>query len=165
MSKILKLICDIIEHELDIKGQVWIYNNKINIPNDDKLYVIVSFLSEKIIGNNLKYEPNDNGGLNEIATVNTMASVTIDILSRGTAARDRKAEVLMALFSTYSQQEQEANGFNIARNGFNITNVSEAEGAAIPYRYNLTFNATYATAKTKAVDYYDTFTKELITDK
>ena len=164
MSDILKYICQIIEHELNIPGQVWIYNNKINIPNDEKLYVIVSFLTEQVIGNNVKYEPTTTG-LNEISTVNTLASITIDILSRGTAARDRKAEILMALFSTYSQQIQCANSFQIARNGFNITNVSEAEGAAIPYRYNLTFNATYATSKTKAVDYYDTFTKDLKTNE
>lgn len=165
MSNVLKLICQIIEHELAIPGQVWIYNNKINIPNDEKLYVIVSFLNEKIIGNNLHYENNANGGLNEITTVNTLASITIDILSRSTLARDRKAEVLMALFSTYSQQVQEANSFQIARNGFNITNVSEAEGPAIPNRYNLTFNVTYATSKTKQVEHYETFTTGIETDK
>lgn len=164
MSEILKIICQIIEHELNIPGQVWIYNNKINIPADEKLYVVVSFLTEKLIGNNLHYENTENG-VNEISTVNTLASIGIDILSRGTAARDRKAEILMALFGTYSQQKQEANSFQISRMGFNITNVSEAEGAAIPYRYNLTFNVTYATSKTKAVDYYDTFTTEIKTDK
>lgn len=161
MSNILKLICQIIEHELNIPGQVWIYNNKINIPSDNKLYVIVSFLNEKIIGNNVSYETNENGTLNEISKVNSLSSITIDILSRSTLARDKKSEILMALYSTYSQQIQSLNGFQIARNGFNITNVSEAEGAAIPYRYNLTFNVTYATSKTKAVDYYDEFTKEI----
>lgn len=161
MSNILKLICQIIEHELNIPGQVWIYNNKINIPADNKLYVIVSFLSEQIIGNNAFYEVNEQGSMNEVSTVNSVASITVDILSRSTLARDRKSEILMALYSMYSQQIQSLNGFQISRNGFNITNVSEAEGAAIPYRYNLTFNVTYATSKTKAVDYYDEFTKEI----
>lgn len=165
MSNILKLICQIIEHELNIPGQLWIYNNKINIPNDEKLYVVVSFLSEKILGTNVYYERNADDGLNEVTTLNTLASINIDILSRGTAARDKKAEILMALFGTYSQQIQQANSFQIGRNGFNITNVSEAEGAAIPYRYNLTFNVTYATCKTKAVDYYDTFTKDIKTNE
>lgn len=165
MSKILKFICQIIEHELNISGQVWIYNNKINIPNDEKLYVVVSFLNERIIGNNTHYENNENGGLNETTTVNTLASISIDILSRSTLARDRKAEVLMALFGTYSQQVQEANSFQIARNGFNITNISEVEGSAIPYRYNLTFNVTYAESKTKQVEHYEEFKTGIETDK
>jgi hypothetical protein len=89
-----------------------------------------------------------------------LARVDIDIISRGPAARDRKEEVLLALNSIYAQQQQAANSLFFARLpaiGTGFINLSEVDGAAIPYRYRITVNMQYTFTKVKAAPFYSQF--------
>lgn len=154
----LSLLCDIIQTEMDLDDtQVWLWDQKRKIPNDSKLYVTIGVLTAKPFGNSIRYEDAGDAGLNSFQYTNFQATVSIDIQSRGTAARDRKEEVIMALQSVYAQQQQESNGFQLPRVSSTFVNLSEIDGAAIPYRFNISINMLYAVRKTKAVPYFDTF--------
>jgi len=157
---VLKAFCGILQSELQLDdGQVYVWDQKINIPTDDKLYIAVGVESVTPFGSKTQFIDGD-----EYQSANFKATLSIDILSRGSDARDRKEEVILALKSTYAQQVQEKYGFYIATLTSGFTNLSEIEGAAIPYRFNLALNLQYAVSKSKAVDYYDTFTKEIRTE-
>lgn len=164
MSEPIKQICKILQNQLALTNeQIWIYNQKRNIPNDFGVYYVVRYDGQRIIGN-VRKEVATNAGLVEYQSVHSLAMFSVDIFSRSSQARDAKDQVIMALNSTYSQQVQEANGFQIARNSFQVTNTSEVEGVAELNRYSISFNVTYMSEMTKSIDFYDTFSKEVITE-
>ena len=164
MGEPIKYVCDILQKQLDLAdSQVWIYNEKVNIPNDFNMYIVVDYQGQRIIGNVRREEPTPNG-LIERQALHSMAILRLDLFSRGKIARINKDLVIMALNSTYSQQVQEAHGFQIARNSFQVTNTSEVEGTAELNRYSISFNVTYVTETSKSISYYDTFSKEVITE-
>lgn len=164
MSEPIKKICEILQNQLALTNeQIWIYNQKRDIPNDFGVYYVVRYDGQKIIGN-IRKEIVTSTGLMEYQSVHNLAMFSVDIFSRSSEARDAKDQVIMALNSTYSQQVQEANGFQIARNSFQVTNTSEVEGVAELNRYSISFNVTYMSETTKSIDFYDTFRKEVITE-
>ena len=164
MAEPIKYICDILQHELSLKdGQIWIYNQKRDIPNDFGVYFVVNYQGQKIIANIRRQVPADIG-LIEYQSVHNLASYSVDVFSRSGNAREMRDLALMALNSTYSQQVQEEHGFQIARNSFQVTNTSEVEGVAELNRYSISFNVTYMSETSKSIDYYDTFSKEVITE-
>jgi hypothetical protein len=155
----LLLFCEILQSELGLTpGRVYLWDQKIMQPNDAGLYVAVSVPSCKPFGNT--NTPDGSGsGLNSVQVAHMMATLDIDIISRGGDARDRKEEVILALNSNYSHAQQEANSFSIGKlpAGARFLNLSQIDGAAIPYRYKISVNVQYAVTKTKAVPYFDTF--------
>jgi hypothetical protein len=165
MAEPIKHICKILQNSLNLTDeQIWIYNQKRDIPNDFGIYFVVNYIGQRIIGN-VRKEIATPAGLVEYQSVHSLANFSVDILSRSSQAREMRDKALMALNSTYSQMIQEANGFQIAPNSFSVTNTSEIEGVAELYRYTLSFNVTYMSETSKSIDYYDTFTKEVITEE
>lgn len=161
----IKSICKILQKQLALADkQIWIYNQKRGIPNDFGVYYVVSYLGQRIIGN-IRKEIATTTGLMEYQSVHNLAQFQIDVFSRGSGARDMRDLAIMALNSTYSQQVQEANGFQIARNSFQVTNTSEVEGVAELNRYSISFNVTYMSETSNSIPFYDTFTKEVITEE
>lgn len=157
VASVLTLFCDVIAKEMGLGAdQVYLYNQKFNTPIDSKLYVAVRVMSCKPFSNT-KEIIDVAGVLTEVLSSNFLATLSINIMSRGPDARDRKEEVILALNSTYSQQQQEANGFYIAPISSNFLDLSEIDGAAIPYRFNISLAIQYQISKKKAVPYYDTF--------
>lgn len=154
----LMLFCDIIQKELGLDiGQVYLWDQKIDIPTDDRLYIAIGVLSCKPFGNSISYD-GSGSGLSAVQSVNMQATLSVDILSRGVEARDRKEEIILALQSNYAQSQQETNSFYIAKISSGFVNLSQIDGAAIPYRFNISVNMQYSVRKTQAVPYYDTFT-------
>ncbi len=152
----IQLVCKIIRTEMDLDNdQVYLWDQKINIPEDSKLYVAVGVLSVTPFSSNTGTA--DSAGLFEVQTSNWLATLSIDILSRGPEARDRKEEIILALGSFYAQSLQEQNSFYIARISTGFVNLSQDDGAAIPYRFNISVNIQYSVTKTKETPYYDTF--------
>lgn len=155
----LELFCDIIRSEMSLEDdQVYLYNQKFTIPTDSRIYIAVGILNLKPFGNTLDFVDGD-----AIQSVNMMATLSINLLSRSFDGLYRKEEVLMAVQSIYSQSQQEINGFNIARVPTGFANLSEEDGAAIPFRFNITLNMQYTIKKVKEVPYYDTFEEPEIT--
>lgn len=160
----LILFCDIVQKEMGLaNGRVYLWDQKIMQPTDSDLYIAVSVPSCKPFGNVNSYA-SATGGLESQQYVMMQARVTIDMISRGPEARDRKEEALLALASTYSQQQQTSNSFYIApltsMGGF--INLSDVDGAAIPYRYQISVNMQYSVSKTKSVSYFDDFSSQTV---
>lgn len=151
----LELVCDVIQQGLGLlEGRVYVYNQKISKPTDDGLFVAVGILSCKTFGVSNNFDPANNA---EILSANMQAQLSIDVISRSTEALDRKEEVVLALNSTYARQQQELNSFKIAQLPSNFVNLSEIDGSAIPYRFNLTCAIQYMVQKTNPIPVYDTF--------
>lgn len=160
----IQLFCDIIQTELGLApGRVYLWDQKINEPKDSGLYVAVAIMTCKPFGNVTATE-GDEDGLNANQSVNMQATVAIDLISRGTEARDRKEEIIFALNSIYAQQQQELNSFYIGKLSPRFVNLSPVDGAAIPYRFSITVNMQYFVKRVKPVPYFDDFTKDIITE-
>lgn len=165
MSEPIKHICQILQTQLNLTdNQIWIYNQKRNIPNDLGVYFVVNYLGQTVIGN-IRKEVSTQQGLQECQSITNLATFSVDILSRSSQAREMRDLAIMALNSTYSQQIQEQYSFQIARNSFQVTNTSEVEGVAELNRYSISFNVTYMSETSKSIAYYDTFSKEVITEE
>lgn len=153
----LLLLCDIIQNQMGLAvGRVYLWDQKLFQPTDEGLYVAVSMPICKPFGNNITFDA-VGSGLDSSQVVHMLATVDIDIISRGPAARDQKELVLMCLQSTYSEQQQEANSFQISRLTTSFLNLSEIDGAAIPYRYKLSLRLNYAVSNRRPVSYFDNF--------
>lgn len=161
----LLLFCEVLQRELELgNGRVYLWDQKIFEPKDKGLYIAVSVPSCRPFGNNVAPDP-ETGWADAVQTVNMLATVDMDIISRGPAARDRKEEVIMALNSIYAQRQQEGNSFYIGKlpPGARFINLSPIDGAAIPYRFRISVNLQYGVKKTKAVDYFDSFEEVEVT--
>ena len=158
------LFCEIIQKEMNLaNGRVYLWDQKIMQPTDSQLYIAISVPSCKPFGNSNRSIA-ITGGLTAGQFVSMLATVDIDIISRGPAARDRKEEIILALESTYARQQQDANSFYIGKISSGFTNLSDPDGAAIPYRYRISVNMQYATQKVKPIEYYDTFDLTTVTN-
>lgn len=161
----LELICDIIRTEMGLANdRVWEWDQKINEPEDQSLFIVVSELTCKPFSN--KNTINEYG--ESVQSTNFLTTLSIDIKSRGTSARVRKEEVVMALNSNYAESQMELNNFRIYNIPASFINFSGLDGAAIPYVFNISANLVYSVVKTQAVPYYDDFSEsvppEVITD-
>lgn len=160
----LLLFCEIIQREMSLGGgRVYLWDQKIMQPTDSELYIAVSVPICKPFGNTNRQSVD---GQSAEQFVSMQATLDIDAISRGPAARDRKEEIILALGSVYAEQQQEANSFLVAKlphyGGFR--NLSNVDGAAIPYRYQISVNMQYAVAKTKTAPYFSDFSLEETTD-
>lgn len=159
----IDLVREIIKHELDIEDErINIYNQKWKIPPDDELFVVLEYRgTPKIISSRNYYsEVNDT----ESQDLNTQESIIIGLFSRNLEAIQRKEEAVMALYSIYSQQIQEANSFKIMR-GASIEDLSDLEGAARLYRFDIPIIVFAWYHKTKASEYYDSFDAQVLVDE
>lgn len=155
----LLLFCEIIQRELGLaEGRVFIWDQKIFQPSDTSLYVVVAVPVCRPFANTIAPDP-VTGWADAVQSVNMQAMLDISLISRGPSAFRRKEELIMALNSLYSQFQQEANSFYIAKvpPGTRFVNLSNVDGAAIPYRYTISINMQYMVRKIKAADYFDTF--------
>lgn len=161
------LFCDILQNQLGLDANhVFLWDQKIFKPVDFGLYIVVSVPLCKPFGNNKTYSSSGNSDpLISNQYINMMATVDMDIISRGPAARDQKEQVVMALQSDYSERQQEANSFQISKLpvGSHFVNISEIDGAAIPYRYKISLGMQYTTLRTMQVPYFDVFATTQVT--
>lgn len=160
----LLLFCEVIQQELGLSsGRVFLWDQKVFQPTDAGLYVAVSVPSCKPFANRTMKGP--SGWSEAVQSVNVLATLDIDVMSRGPDARDRKEEIVLALNSIYAQSQQETNSFYIGKlpPGGRFVNLSFIDGAAIPYRFRISVNLQYAVTKSKAVPYFDTFANVSIT--
>lgn len=157
VTNALGLVADIIQNQLSLdNAHIYFWDQKIFQPNDSSLYVVVGVLRDKVFGNSTEHVSTDEG-LFANQYCNVMATLSIDLVSRSSEARDRKEEVILALQSDYAQSQMETNSFSIGRLPIGFVNLSVQDGAAIPYRFNINVNIQYTTIKTVSVPYFSTF--------
>lgn len=152
----LDVIKRILVSEMGLKAsRVWAYNADVDIPKDSNLFIILFYAEKTPYSNNTRYVSTDTG-LNEVQSMNVAEDVVISLLSKNTQARDRSHEVLMALNSTYSYQEQNKNRLHISRIGQVLDN-SFLEATARLNRFDVRCRVLTAYDKIKEVDYYDNY--------
>lgn len=155
----LLLFCEILQKEMGLASErVYLWDQKIMQPKDNGLYIAVSVLRCKPFSN-INRPVSSGSGMTAQQTVNMHAILDLNIISRGPAARDRKEEVILAFNSDYAQRQQEGNSFYIGKLPPNagFLNLSDVDGAAIPYRYQISVALQYAFTKTKAIQSYNDF--------
>lgn len=158
----LDIIKQILDSEMQMpENRVWAYNANVDIPKDSKLFIILSLWSSTPYSNNIKYRDTKDG-VEEAQSMNVTEDVTISLLSKSTAARDRAHEVLMALNSTFSQSLQEKNHMHISNIG-DVNDRSFLEATSRINRFDVECRVFRAYSKIKSVDYYDKFNLEVWT--
>lgn len=160
------LIRDILIRGLGIdEDRIQIWNQKLNIPPDEKLFIALSYLMGKVYHVQAAERALDDGSMVEDQTANIQEMIDVNIMSKGTEAMFRKEEVVMALASKYSQQVQERHGFRIAPIPNAFRDNSEIEASARITRFTFTIVVLAWYKKTTAIEHYDTFKVEVDTEK
>lgn len=161
----LGLLGDVIADFMGISnGQIMIYNQKYNIPQDEKLYIAINVVSNKPYGNIKKYET-ISGQFCSVQYINNSTVIDLDVMSRTIEALERKEEVLIALKSDYSINQQAFNSFNISTLPQSFVNLTSEEGPAMMYRFKISIALQYSVRRVKQVDYYDQFPEpQILTD-
>ena len=165
-EEIEKVIQKILLHELGLPETYGTENGKI-IPSvyivsplisqgsTDKLQIAIRSIGSKVVGNNVRYNPDNQFEEIKECVVNDM--IQVDIKSRNNDARIRRFEVLTSLASTYAKQMQEYYQCRIFNIPSGFSNTQAAEGATLINRYTITFSVEYLQTYKKEVDYYDKF--------
>lgn len=147
------LVCEIIQRQLGLsQNRVRVFDQKFSEPTDYDMFVVVQELGVKAFGSSIREIDGES-----YQFANFQSILSIDVKSRSDEAMYRKEEVVMALKSVYSEQQQELNSFQLASIPFAFVNLSNIDGAAIPYQYNISVNLLYAKNLEQSVPYYDTF--------
>ena len=156
MANSLEIIKNILVNEMNLpKTRVWAYNADMDLPKDNKLFVILHYGERRPISNNVKYVSTDEG-LEEHQSMNVVDDVIISLLSRGTDARERAHEVHMAFRSTYSQQRQAKEHVHISILG-DVYDASFLEATSRINRFDCRVRVFNSFDKIKTIDYYDKF--------
>lgn len=142
MDEPATLICDVIQNEMALgNDRVKQYNQDYKKPKDQALFVVVSLGTIKLISSVNRFEPADAEADpptvdREVKSVTQAERYNIEITSRDDSAMLRQHEVIMALTSTYSIQQQEKNGVRLVRSG-EIQDLSFIDGGSSLYRYQI----------------------------
>lgn len=160
-----QLVADIIQKELELDDdQVIIGNERFDPPNDNRLYATVLLSDGKPLSNRNKNEAVGDD-LVEVQGITMREMLTINIMSSSIEALSKRYEVVMALKSNYAKRSMEANSFSIGQIPTTMANVSELEGASIPYKFNISTFVTFAIQKVKAVEFFDQHNYDLTINK
>lgn len=152
----LDLIKDILDNQMSMpKGRVFAYNGTQDLPQDNKLFIILSFMETTPYSNTKRYKRTENG-LQEILTVNVAEDILISLISKDTSARDRRFEPSMALNSTYSQYVQEKNKIHISIIN-TVRDSSFLEATSRLNRFDVQCRVIRTYEQINDVDYYDKF--------
>ena len=148
------ILCDIIATDMGLDPtRVVVYNQNWKSPKDERIYIVISEGPEHIIGNTNRF---DHVGDNEIKKVAVSAIYNVEITSKNTDAKYRRTEVLAAINSDYSEQQQELNQIRIFRTN-RIIPLSFIDGRSALHRYQIPVIINSVQIYEKAITVYDKF--------
>lgn len=176
---IVELLKDYLElpdnYGLDSQGNqipsIIIKGQNIKLFNTDKMQITVSTLSSDVFSNRKEYktvtivneDETTTEELHEIVYMNDRRMMQVDIYSRNNEARQRLAEVQMALTSTRAEQLQDQYQFKIGKIS-RANNLTGLDGGSDVNRYTIRFNCLCWYELEKNIDYYDKFSHEVWDD-
>jgi hypothetical protein len=138
----VKIIKDILTAQLGLApGQILLSNQKWEIPETQGLYVVLSYVSGKVISSSNVCVPT-SGGMQENQSMLMFYEIQIDLMSYDDSARVMKELAYMGLMSVASEQLQEQYSVQIARNPAPFQDVSMLEETARLNRYTTTIAMT-----------------------
>ncbi len=155
-----KIIKDILIAQLGLSSsQIMLSNQLWDIPETPGLYVVISYVSGKVIGNTNYSVPTD-AGMTEMQELLMLYEIQIDLMSYDDSARVMKELACMGLMSVASQQIQETYSVQVARNPAAFQDVSMLEETARLNRYTTTIALTQLITNQNAnVPYYTDFSQ------
>ena len=155
-----QIICDIIKDGMSLAdSQIWIYNQRREIPQDKKLYIVVSLLTSFAYGNTSKQSVDPLVyDMPETITQYVKESITVNLFSYTTEALERYPEVIGSMMSTFSQRIQEAQALKIFPIPTNINDVSQVEGPSLLNRTSITLQVLRKYDMILNAAYYDRIT-------
>lgn len=164
MTNNLDIIKQIICSEMQLpKNRVWAYNSNVNLPKDNKLFIILHYGARTPISNTVKYVETPDG-VEEHQSMNVCDEIFISLLSQSTEARERAYEVQMAFNSTFSRNLQMKEHVHISILG-DVYDASFLEAASRINRFDVKTKVFTSYSKIKSVDYYDKYNFEVWTGK
>ena len=161
----VKVIGDILADQLGLRttgpsAQIMLTNERFDIPPTNDLYIALSYVDGKPIGNNNYFDGNT---VVETQQVVMLYHIQIDIMSFDASARIRKEEVYLALRSLFSQSQMEINNMQVARMPAAFVDASSLEATKMLNRYTMTIAVTALVTKTVGdTTNYDQFPFEYI---
>lgn len=159
----LDILKTIICSEMQVpKTRVWAYNSNVDLPKDNKLFIVLHYGARTPISNTVRYVETANG-VEEHQSMNVCEEVFISVLSQNTEARERAHEVLMALNSTFSRNLQAKEHVHIAILG-DVYDASFLEATSRINRFDVKTKVFKSYDKIKSVDYYDKYQFETWTE-
>jgi hypothetical protein len=159
MTEPIKILVALLLAEMDLKPeQVTLYNQKFEIPTDERLYINLAVLGAKDFAVRNKWE-NDpiSKELVEVQGINRQQLISVMVYSRGSAARERNWEIPLVFSSVRAEQAMAANSFSIGRLPTSMNDISDLDGTSRLNRYSLTFALQSRYEKVKPVPFYDQF--------
>lgn len=155
-----QIICDIIKDGMSLDdSQIWIYNQRREIPQDKKLYIVVGLLSSSVYGNTALQSTDPLvTDMPETITQYVKESITVNLFSYTTEALERYPEVIGSMMSTYAQRIQEAQALKISPIPTNVNDVSQVEGPSLLNRTSITLQVLRKYDMILNADYYDRIT-------
>ncbi len=155
-----KIIADIMVAQLGLlPGQIMLTNQKWLIPEDQGLYVAISYVSGKVIGND-NYSLPTEAGMSEHQELVMLYEIQIDLMSYDDSARVKKELAYMGLMSVSSELIQETYNVQVARNPQPFQDVSMLEESGRLNRYTTLIAVTQLiTNVVPGIPYYDDFTQ------
>ena len=134
MADVDLILADIIATDMSLDAdRVVVYDQNFIPPKDQNIYVIIALQTPRIIGSVNKFDPATN---KEIKSTSLSETYNIEITSKNRDAQTRYHEVIMALTSDYSEQQQELNQIKIFRTG-QILDLSFIEASSSLHRYRI----------------------------
>ena len=160
----VSIVREIIKDQLSLSDeQIWIYNQRVKIPDTKGLFISISRLGSKVYANNSSYVGNTSD-LTENLYVSNLETISIDLISQDTSAFEYYPDVMMSLRSTKAQYMAETYGIRFDSVPFSSTDLSSQEGTSMIYRININFPVYRTYYMTKTVDYYDSFSDNIISN-
>ena len=154
------LLCDIIQTEMQIPAnRIVVYSENYKAPNDQDIYIIVRKNPSRVIGSNRVFDFNTD---EEIKSVVLNETYDIEISSKNRTAQERYYEVIMALTSVYSQQQQEEHNIRIFRT-MDVQDLTLIEGASSLRRYLIPVIIDRVEIKRTAITPYTAFPQAEVT--
>lgn len=125
-------------------SRVVVYAENWDPPKDQGIYVTIQTEPTKILGSSKTFDAQHD---TEESSISCFQRLTVNITSRDRTALQRKEEVVMALTSVYSQQQQELQQCRIFRGG-DILDLSFIEASKALHRYQVPVIMTFVKTKT-----------------
>ena len=172
-SLAIQIVIDILTEEMSLDPQrIWVEDQNHAIPPDKGMFIVVGMHDAKVMSNTsymVAETVNSVTTQHQISQVQQREDIQIDILSRSNEAIFRNWEIVAALQSFYSQQQQELYNFKIFRIPASVVKTSGAEGGSNINRFTITISAFVWYKKDTLLasplgDYYDDFTTRVDDD-
>ena len=126
------ILADIIQTGLALPpGRVVIYDSNFVAPSDPEIYVIIRKNPARVISVSRSFDPDTD---EDVQSITLNETYDVEISSQNRTAQERFWEIILALTSTYSLQQQEINNIRIYRTR-DIQDLSLIEGASALRRY------------------------------